>query len=105
MVNEWLGMPRLMGTLASSVKWIKKERSGANVQAKASRIALYFSIYWIWRVRNAATFDGVTPKEDDVFARIKYIVYKVLYSIYPYDRFGCILINFLPIAYFSCDWL
>ncbi|CAH9089943.1 unnamed protein product [Cuscuta europaea] len=85
LVKNWIDMPRLMGTLSSSVKWIKKERSGATIKAKATRIAFCFSVYHIWRTRNAIKFDGTSPKVEDVFARIKYIVYKVLYSIYSHE--------------------
>ncbi|CAH9122317.1 unnamed protein product [Cuscuta epithymum] len=57
----------------------------AHVQAKASRIVFCFSIYWIRSTRNATRFDGLAPKEEDVFAKIKYIVYKILYSLYLHD--------------------
>ncbi|CAH9145483.1 unnamed protein product [Cuscuta epithymum] len=85
MMKAWIGIPRMMGTLASAVKWIKKERSGASVRAKAARIAFSCTIYSLWRVRNAARFDDFLPKEEEVFARIQYVVYKILYCIYPYD--------------------
>ncbi|CAH9112761.1 unnamed protein product [Cuscuta europaea] len=85
-VTTWLGIPREMRTMHSSLKWIKKERQGSGIRAKAARIAFCFSIYWIWRTRNATCFDGLLPKEDDIFARIQYITYKILYSLYPYEN-------------------
>ncbi|CAH9074929.1 unnamed protein product [Cuscuta europaea] len=84
-VKRWLQLPRRMGTLHSSLNWIKKERQGSGIKAKAARIAFCYTVYWIWRTRNATCFDGLTPREDDVFARIQYITYKILYSIYPFE--------------------
>ncbi|CAH9085405.1 unnamed protein product [Cuscuta europaea] len=84
-VRAWIGMPRQMTTLDSSVKWIKKDHAGAGVKAKAARIAFIYTIYWIWRVRNATRFDDAKAHEEEVFARIQYMVYKILFSIYPHE--------------------
>ncbi|CAH9109723.1 unnamed protein product [Cuscuta europaea] len=88
-VKQWLGLTRSMHTLRSSVKWIKKEQSGANLKAKAVRIAFCYSIYWIWRSRNSIRFDGAKANIQGVVAQIKFMVYKLLYSLYPVD-----MINF-----------
>ncbi|CAH9069914.1 unnamed protein product [Cuscuta epithymum] len=84
-VRTWLDIPREMGTMLNSLKWIKRKRQGSGIKAKAARIAFCYSIYWIWRTRNATCFDGLVPKEEVVFARIQYIVYKILYSLYPHE--------------------
>ncbi len=84
-LRAWIGMPREMSTLESSVKWIRKDHAGVGIKAKALRIAFIYTIYWLWRVRNATRFDDKKTHEEDVFARIQYMVYKILYSIYPHE--------------------
>ncbi|CAH9051425.1 unnamed protein product [Cuscuta europaea] len=79
-VRAWIGMPRQMSTLDSAVKWIKKDRAGVWIKAKTIRIAFIYTIYWIWRVRNATRFDDKKTREEEVFERIQYMVYKILYT-------------------------
>ncbi|CAH9071538.1 unnamed protein product [Cuscuta epithymum] len=83
MVKQWLGLRRQMTTLRSAVKWIKEEHNGANIKAKAIRISFCYTVYWTWRTRNAVIFEGAKAKVDDMVSQIKYMVYKLLYSIYP----------------------
>ncbi|CAH9134267.1 unnamed protein product [Cuscuta epithymum] len=83
MVRQWLGLKRRMTTLLSAVKWIKEEHNGANIKAKSIRISLCYTVYWTWRTRNAICFDGAKAKVEDIVSHIKYMVYKILYSLYP----------------------
>ncbi|CAH9069809.1 unnamed protein product [Cuscuta europaea] len=82
-VKDRLGISRQMASLKSVVKWTQRECKGAHIRAKATRIAFSYTIYWIWRTRNAIRFDGAALKLDEMFTHIKYMVYKVLYSLYP----------------------
>ncbi|CAH9091992.1 unnamed protein product [Cuscuta epithymum] len=83
-IKAWLGITRQMTTLRSAVKWIKKEHNGAHIKAKAVRITFCFTIYWMWRTRNSICFEAAKVKVEDIIHHIKYMVYKVLFSIYPY---------------------
>ncbi|CAH9148220.1 unnamed protein product [Cuscuta epithymum] len=78
-----------MNTLLSAIKWISKKRRGSTLKAKAGRLAFCAAVYHIWQARNNVRFDEATRTEDDVVAKIKHVVYKILYSIYPHD-----LVNF-----------
>ncbi|CAH9050033.1 unnamed protein product [Cuscuta europaea] len=83
-VKDWLGISRQMTSLRSAIKWMQRECKGVHIRAKATRIAFSYTIYWIWRTRNAIRFDGATLKLEDMLAKIKFMMYKVLYSLYPY---------------------
>ncbi|CAH9148827.1 unnamed protein product [Cuscuta epithymum] len=84
-IREWLGMENQMTTLRSSVKWIIKKCKGSTLKAKAVRIAFCAAAYHIWRARNACRFDDCLKTEDEVIAKIKHVVYKILFSLYPHD--------------------
>ncbi|KAL0415991.1 UNVERIFIED_CONTAM: hypothetical protein Slati_3431000 [Sesamum latifolium] len=47
-IRQWLGITRRMSTLANTVKWLKKEKTGSSVQNKARAIALACTIYSLW---------------------------------------------------------
>ncbi|KAL0404367.1 UNVERIFIED_CONTAM: hypothetical protein Sradi_2077500 [Sesamum radiatum] len=48
-IRQWLDINRCMSTLASAVKWLKKEKTGSSVQNKARALALACTIYSLWR--------------------------------------------------------
>ncbi|CAH9071145.1 unnamed protein product [Cuscuta europaea] len=89
-IRDWIGITKQMTTLEKAIKWIRKDHEGALIKSKAVRLAFCATIYWVWHTRNAYRFDDITKTEDDVVAKIKHVVYKILYNIYPYD-----LITFL----------
>ncbi|CAH9096812.1 unnamed protein product [Cuscuta epithymum] len=74
-----------MTTLSSSVKWILKDHKGSKIKGKAVRIAFCAAVYYLWHARNANRFDEGDVKEDEVVAKIKHVVYKILFNIYPHD--------------------
>ncbi|CAH9115366.1 unnamed protein product [Cuscuta europaea] len=82
-VKNWLGLRHHMTTIWSSVKWILKEHKGSKLKGKAVRIAFCATLYHIWQARNANRFDGNCRKEDELIAKIKHVVYKILFNIYP----------------------
>ncbi|CAH9108804.1 unnamed protein product [Cuscuta europaea] len=84
-VRSWMGLRHEMSTLLSSIKWIKKTLKGSTLKAKAARIAFCATVYYIWHARNECRFDGKMKKEEEVVAKVKHVVYKVLYNIYPHE--------------------
>ncbi|CAH9107180.1 unnamed protein product [Cuscuta europaea] len=86
LVKNWLGISRRMSTLLSTAKWIKKENNGAHAKAKGVRLAFCYTVYWIWRTRNMICFEKIKPKVEDLVKNIKFMVYKILYAMYPFDR-------------------
>ncbi|CAH9071106.1 unnamed protein product [Cuscuta epithymum] len=84
-IRAWVGFGNQMNTLLSAIKWISKKRKGSTLKAKAGRLAFCATVYHIWQARNNARFDEGMKSEDDVVAKIKHVVYKILYSIYPHD--------------------
>ncbi|CAH9133447.1 unnamed protein product [Cuscuta epithymum] len=80
-----MGFGHQMNTLLSVIKWISKSRKGENLKAKAARLAFCAAAYYIWHARNSVRFDEGKNSEDDVVAKVKHMVYKILYSIYPYE--------------------
>ncbi|CAH9083664.1 unnamed protein product [Cuscuta europaea] len=86
MIRDWLGITRQMNTLSSAVKWMKKEHNGANVKAKAVKLSFCYTIYWTWRMRNMICFEKTTTTVIDMVKHIKFMVYKVLYYMYPIER-------------------
>ncbi|CAH9073233.1 unnamed protein product [Cuscuta europaea] len=78
-----------MTTLLSAVKWIMKTHRGSTPKAKAARLAFCATVYYIWHGRNEIRFEGGSKTEGDIIAKIKHVVYKVLYNLYPHE-----LINF-----------
>ncbi|CAH9094512.1 unnamed protein product [Cuscuta epithymum] len=88
-IRDWIGIKRQMTTLEKAVKWIRTEHRGALMKSKAIRLAFCATIYWLWHTRNASRFEDTMKTEEDVVAKIKHVVYKILYNMYPYE-----LINF-----------
>ncbi|CAH9147761.1 unnamed protein product [Cuscuta epithymum] len=87
-IRNWMGFGHQMTTLLSSIKWIMKEHKGSRLKAKAARLAFCATVYYVWRARNACRFDGSMPKEEEIVVKIKHVVYKILYSLYPHDLIG-----------------
>ncbi|CAH9145983.1 unnamed protein product, partial [Cuscuta epithymum] len=80
-IREWMGLGHEMTTLLSSIKWITKTHKGSTLKAKAARLAFCASVYYIWHTRNENLFDDGTKTEDNVIAKVKHMVYKILFSI------------------------
>ncbi|GFP82681.1 putative ribonuclease h protein at1g65750 [Phtheirospermum japonicum] len=51
-IRDWIGIRRSMTTIASALKWIKKEGRGTTWHGKAKRMALASTVYHIWIARN-----------------------------------------------------
>ncbi|CAH9109955.1 unnamed protein product [Cuscuta europaea] len=75
-----------MTKILSAIKWIKKEHNGAHAKAKTVRLSFCYTIYWTWRMRNKICFEKAKITVDEMVKQIKYMVYKVIYSMYPIDR-------------------
>ncbi|CAH9076372.1 unnamed protein product [Cuscuta epithymum] len=84
-IKAWIGLGHQMTTLLSAIKWITKTHKGATLKAKTGRLAFCAVAYYIWQARNEMRFDEGKKTEDDVVAKIKHVVYKILFSIYPHD--------------------
>ena len=82
-IKQWLGISRSMGTLKAAVKWIFKEARGTGIQAKAKRIGLACTVYYIWEARNERIFEDIIKDPKDIIRRIQIQVYRVLYNLYP----------------------
>ncbi|KAL0395453.1 UNVERIFIED_CONTAM: hypothetical protein Slati_4511500 [Sesamum latifolium] len=55
-IQHWVGISRSMSTLLSTVKWLKKEKTGSSVLNKARHIALAYTVHSPWRHRNEVIF-------------------------------------------------
>ena len=55
-IRAWLGISRAMSTIASALKWIKKEGWGTSWRSKMKRIALAYSVFQIWNAWNRMIF-------------------------------------------------
>ncbi|GFZ20850.1 hypothetical protein Acr_29g0000120 [Actinidia rufa] len=69
--SSWLGISRSMGTLKAAVKWIFKEARGTGIQAKAKRIGLACTVYYIWEARNERIFEDIIKDPKDIIRRIQ----------------------------------
>ncbi|KAK6160826.1 hypothetical protein DH2020_004207 [Rehmannia glutinosa] len=83
-IKAWLKIHRSMSTLASAIKWIRKDKADP-ILKKARAVAFCCSIYHIWKARNAHVFDGDPFSYEAVFKKIQFHVYQVIYSIFPPD--------------------
>ena len=55
-IKQWLGISRAISTLEAAIKWIFNEARGTEIQAKAKRIGLACTVYYIWETRNERIF-------------------------------------------------
>lgn len=55
-IKDWMGLRRSMSTLASALKWLKKEARGSPWQSKAKRVALACTVYYIRSALNRLIF-------------------------------------------------
>ncbi|XP_052198247.1 uncharacterized protein LOC127805524 [Diospyros lotus] len=92
-IKAWLGISRDMTTIGSTLKWIKREARGASWQGKAKRIALAAMIYHIWQAWNRKVFEDLRACGDNIINRIKTLVYRIMFCMYPY-----VLIQYEAIA-------
>ncbi|XP_022897681.1 uncharacterized protein LOC111411376 [Olea europaea var. sylvestris] len=67
----WLGIRKSMSTLASALKWLKKETRVTSWLSMAKRIALASTVYYIWLTCNRKIFEDLSPNLDCVVRRIK----------------------------------
>ena len=51
-IKHWLSISKSMQTLKAAVKWLTKEARGTGPQAKAKKIDLAFTVYYLWEARN-----------------------------------------------------
>ncbi|KAL0456550.1 UNVERIFIED_CONTAM: hypothetical protein Slati_0994200 [Sesamum latifolium] len=83
-IRHWVGISRRMSTLLSTVKWLKKEKTGSPVQNKVRRIALACTVHSLWRHRNEVIFEGKAPCPDGLVISIKISVYRLLLTLFPH---------------------
>ena len=85
-IRGWLDIHRLMTTIESSLKWIKKDFRGAGTKPKMILLAFCSTVYEIWRARNARVFEDVTCTPDDIVARVKLATFRVMFRMFPSSR-------------------
>lgn len=73
-----------MSSLASSVKWLKKDFRGAFMHSKAALLGFEVTVYTIWRLRNDVIFAGKSSNVGTTFKNIQFLVYSVLNGLYPW---------------------
>ncbi|XP_022878612.1 uncharacterized protein LOC111396408 [Olea europaea var. sylvestris] len=66
-ICAWVGIRRLMSTLPSALKWIKKESKGKSWHNKLKRIAFSSTVYHVWMARNRNIFYNLIPQIDSIF--------------------------------------
>jgi len=81
-IRAWLNISRLMTTIDSALKWIKKESRGSGCNAKARCVALACTVYHIWSARNRRIFEGRTVDVEGIALRLKLHVYRTIYSLF-----------------------
>ena len=64
------------------MKWITKEARGTGVQAKAKKIGLACSVYYVWEARNEKIFEGNIKQPKAIVKCIQTQVYRVIYNFY-----------------------
>jgi hypothetical protein len=77
-IKAWLGFHREMNSLASTVKWIRKETKGRGAHARAKRVAVACFVYTIWETRNKLIFEGKRCLTSDICSRVKTHVYRAV---------------------------
>lgn len=82
-VKEWVGLKRRMSTMASALKWMKKEVKGKGWKTKAKRMAFAATVYYIWKARNALVFEGRRIKVEECISGVKTTVYTLIMRLYP----------------------
>ncbi|GFS37912.1 hypothetical protein Acr_00g0054780 [Actinidia rufa] len=70
-IKQWLGISRAMSTLKGATKWIFKEAKGTGIQARAKRMGLACTVYYMWEARNERIFEGVIKHLEDIIRRIQ----------------------------------
>lgn len=83
-IRAWIGLRRVMSTLESGIKWLKKECKGGSWLQKAKRVAFASTVYHIWKARNKLTFEAIHPTEQGIIYQIKLHVFTVIYGHYPH---------------------
>jgi len=83
-IKDWVGFRHSTASLASTVKWLRKEGRGSSWQSKAKQVAFACSVYYIWSARNRLIFEGQSILVDSIISRIKTQVYRIIFSMYPY---------------------
>jgi hypothetical protein len=73
-----------MSTLASALKWLKKESRGTRIGTKARKVVLVCMIHRLWWTRNQAVFEGKVPCIDSTIFWIQLHVYRNLHTLYPF---------------------
>jgi len=83
-IKCWLGIRRVMSTIHSSLRWLKKDARGSSWKSKTKFIAFTCTVYCIWNARNRCIFEGQRPLVVDLVRKIKTHVYRVLFTLYPF---------------------
>lgn len=82
-IRTWIGIHRASTTIASSLKWLKKEARGTGWQSRAKRMAFASTVYHIWATRNRLIFEDTRTTVDELIFTIKTNVYKAMFTLYP----------------------
>ncbi|GAA0163271.1 hypothetical protein LIER_19178 [Lithospermum erythrorhizon] len=72
-----------MTTLASALRWIKKEHGGVRIRAKAIILAFSIMVHEIWRARNSLAFEEEAVVAETIVARVKLATYHILSRTFP----------------------
>ena len=83
-IKEWMGIRRYMPSLASGLRWLKRDARGSSWLCKAKKIAFASTVYHLWTARNYCIFEGQAAVAESIISRVKSDVYRVIFSLYPY---------------------
>ncbi|GFY85411.1 hypothetical protein Acr_04g0001490 [Actinidia rufa] len=70
-IKGWLGFRRTLTTLKAAVKWTIKKARGTRIQAKAKRLGLACTTYYLWEARNLRIFKGKVQAPEAVIRNIQ----------------------------------
>ncbi|XP_057485879.1 uncharacterized protein LOC130772160 [Actinidia eriantha] len=82
-IKGWLGFRRTLTTLKAAVKWTIKEARGTGIQAKAKRLGIACTTYYLWETMNLIIFEGKVQAPEAVIWKIQLSVYRVIHYLYP----------------------
>ena len=60
-----------------------KEARGTGLQAKAKKIGLACTVYYLWEAKNDRIFEGKIKHQEVIIRCIQIQVYKAIYSLFP----------------------
>lgn len=82
-VRDWLAINRVISTIHSGLKWMKKDVTGTSWLSRARRIAFTCTVYTIWLSRNSIFKAQEVVTVSQIVSTIQTYVYQALFAKFP----------------------